>query len=954
MARSVEDSLLSIGLAGPKELGRSLIINPDQDVPAPWSDSPRVIIDHQSLQDPETLDAVRRAWIGRQRTVFEVDAALPDSPSTSNAEVWSLDTDFELVADSILELVARNALDARGGSLRFPLVALALRAGATPDESGGADVLLPDGTPAWCDGGPLTLGIDSGDGAAIICHETLSHGGLAPLRSGPLASELDDSQGAAVLEPSMRSRIIAPAGSGKTRVLTERVRHLIASGISARSLMVVAYNKRAQEEVESRTTDLSGLTIKTLNALSLSVINRSREFADRSRKSETIGEPKVRDLIGQLVTFPRRSNTDPAAAWIDALSAVRLGLSSPSAVEDSFEGDVAGLTELFDRYRDLLASRGQVDFDEQIYLAIEILLREPEVRRAARLTAQVMLVDEFQDLTPAHILLIRLLAGPALQIFGVGDDDQTIYGYSGAKPDWLVEFDHFVPSSTSHALSTNYRCPLPVVSGASNLLSRNRFRVKKEILAGPSAIEESDSLSIRSATSPTTATASSVEALIAAGAPPKSIIVLARVNALLAPVEVALSERGIAVSKRDEGGFVNRAGVRAARAWFHLAISEDLSRDAVKEAARKPGRGLSPRVIDWMAEQDDVRGLKRLAGRINNEKDAAKVLAFASDLEALRRKASSPSGVILEAIRTELGLESSMGVLDSHHMGRNSSAHSDDLRALVALGELHPDPTTFLAWLRRAFDAPNDPNGVTVATVHKVKGLEWDHVIIHDASDGIFPYRLSTDPEEERRVFHVAITRAKRSLTIVHEAGRPSLLIDELAAAGAPPPLPTSKTERSTAVSQRPSATPSAMPGEVGLNFVWGGYECRVVEITASGAKVSIGSSTTEIPFDSEITVDGSVTRLGPPGPSKKKPSRSSSTSADFDEAVFEALKAWRLERCRADGVPAYVVLANKALEAVAVAMPTDERSLLSVPGIGPAKLELYGDEILAVLDQHR
>ena len=110
-----------------------------------------------------------------------------------------------------------------------------------------------------------------------------------------------------------------------------------------------------------------------------------------------------------------------------------------------------------------------------------MLLAEPETRAAAQAACRLLLVDEFQDLTPAHVLLIRLLSAPDLAVFGVGDDDQTIYGYTGASPDWLIGYAELFPGSGSHALEVNYRCPPAVVAGAERLLRHNRRRVDKVI-----------------------------------------------------------------------------------------------------------------------------------------------------------------------------------------------------------------------------------------------------------------------------------------------------------------------------------------------------------------------------------------------------------------------------------------------------------------------------------------
>ena len=132
-------------------------------------------------------------------------------------------------------------------------------------------------------------------------------------------------------------------------------------------------------------------------------------------------------------------------------------------------------------YRQALAREDAVDFDEQVQLAIELLLGDAAVRATARRACGVLLVDEFQDLAPAHLLLVRLLAGPDGAVFGVGDDDQTIYGYNGADPAWLIDFAELFPGAGMHPLEVNYRCPGGVVEVADRLLRHNRRRVAKTI-----------------------------------------------------------------------------------------------------------------------------------------------------------------------------------------------------------------------------------------------------------------------------------------------------------------------------------------------------------------------------------------------------------------------------------------------------------------------------------------
>ena len=287
-----------------------------------------------------------------------------------------------------------------------------------------------------------------------------------------------------------------------------------------------------------------------------------------------------------------------------------------------------------------------------------------------------------------------------------------------------------------------------------------------------------------------------------------------------------------------------------------------------------------------------------------------------------------------------------MQSLDEAHVGRNSPAHSDDLRALIALGHVHPDPTTFDAWLARTLRTPNADGGVTLATVHKVKGLEWPHVIIHDATSGLFPHRLSTDVEEERRVFHVAITRAIRSLTIVADEADASMFVDELASVRVEEP-----DDDEVAAPAR--GGPEGVEATVGLAFTWGGYECAVRDVDQHHVVVVIGTSTVTIPFGSEVTIAGRKRVLGAPR-TATAPARPATPASTTNPAVFEALKAWRRERSRKDGVPAFVVASDRTLLEIAEAMPSSEGELLDVHGIGATKFELYGDELLSTLDATR
>ena len=563
------------------------------------------------------------------------------------------------------------------------------------------------------------------------------------------------------------------------------------------------------------------------------------------------------------------------------------------------------------QYADLLDGRGLVDFDQQIIRAIDILLCDPSARAAARRTCGILLVDEFQDLTPAHLLLVRLLAGPRADVFGVGDDDQTIYGYSGASPEWLIGYDKFFPGAQRHELHVNYRCPSEVVAAASNLLSHNRQRIDKQITA-KSQPDSPDRLTVETAADSAPVLRRVVESLLDADARPQEIAVLTRVNSTLLVPQIVLGDMGVPSSQPVGRLFLERTGVAGALAWLDIATAPErgLPSRGLSDAARRPPRGISPRVIEWIAEQQSISEIKALAGRIKDERSSQKVGEFADDVKMLRAKTDKASGGVttrslLEMVRDELGLGSSLDTrLDASRRSVDRSAHGDDLRALISVAHLHPDPTGFRGWLAdRLFDGYESEGGqgVQLATVHKVKGREWPHVIVYEASKGLMPHRLSGDLEEERRVFHVAITRCSESVTLI--CGCPATdFQDEMTTRYQPPPGPDPETTTGL-------LTPPVVVG------------------SASSPKPAAAAKPAQRP------------KAQPP------------TDAE-GAAAFEALKAWRLERSRADSVPAYIVFSNATLIELANRRPTTDAGLQAVPGIGPAKLAAYGEAVKEVLGQ--
>jgi DNA helicase-2/ATP-dependent DNA helicase PcrA len=953
----------------PIALGRSVVVGAGQGAPGEWSSRERIRV---ASIDPTTADELGAAWRDRRSVVIELqaglgldDPAVPPAQSLTGSQPWEWPVDLDLVGERLHHALWANSVDARSGaaSRHWRWAEVARRLGASPagPRDTGADVILPDGTAAVCDGGPLDADLHRRIGRPVVHRISLEHRSLLPIGTDNLADvALAPDQLAAVAEPRSGARIIAPAGSGKTRVLTERARLLLNGwSLPPAAVALVAYNTRAAGEMRERLSDVAQVRVRTLNALGLRL----------SGRASTIEEPEVRRMLGRLVTFPRRAEADPVAPWIEALGRVRLGLADPAVVE-SEQPDVSDLDRVARAYRAELAGHGVVDFDEQVTAAIERLLADPTLRLRTQRFARVLLVDEFQDLTPAHLLLIRLLTGPAGAVFGVGDDDQTIYGYAGATPRWLVDFGRWFPGSAMHSLEVNYRCPGPVVTAASNLLTRNALRVGKVIRAsaGEAAIEgRSDAvlggtgtggpggLSVLSGgVRPATRSADRVRDLLDAGVAPADVAVLARVNASLAPVQVLLRNSGVPVSGGVTERFLQRGGVRATLAWLSVATapSQSLPGPMLREAARRPKRGMSTTLLDLVGKKDSVGALQGLSEWLEgkgNQREADKVRKLSQDVASVRRAAErGTTADVLAVLRSRIGdggLDASATALDQWSHGA-VAAHGDDLDALTELADLQPDPARFAEWLGEQLGGPGDAGGVVLASIHAVKGREWPHVVVHHVTAGLLPHRLSDDAEEERRVFHVALTRCRSSASVV-SGSPPSPFLLELNAPGVPPLAEAMVTAehrgrevraRAAPPLGRPGPKTEVLPGSVGSRFAYRGHDHEVVELTDAGVRSLVGGgpATTTIPFGTSVTADGRAVVLVQPR---------------FAQA-WDRLRAWRTER--AAGKPAYVVFDDKTLWTVAALLPVSDAGLLAINGIGEVKLESYGDDLISIAEELR
>ncbi len=465
-----------------------------------------------------------------------------------------------------------------------------------------------------------------------------------------------------------------------------------------------------------------------------------------------------------------------------------------------------------------------------------------------------------------------------------------------------------------------------------------------------------------------------VRARLAADKAPGDLAVLARVNSALLPVQVMLTAHGIAHTAPLDTTVLNRTGVRASLAYLRIGLDPArIARSDVLETINRPARKVRSAVEPLLRRRTTwtLAQLEQVSASLDDT-HRERFEDYLADLELLADAVQEGAEVAhcLQIVRTEIGLDEAIDVLDRSRTRPEGSSHGDDLDALVQLAVLHPDPGTFAPWLREQLSAPGDPAGVTLSTVHRVKGMQWSHVVVFAANQGLFPHRLAEDLEEERRVFHVALTRCEATVTVLADAERPSPFLRELHTAADPTPAPG---PASTAAGHPdPGAGTRLADGrtvaERGLGVALaGGLRGRVVEVLADRAVVvlqeplatstsSTGALRLEVVFGEPVTIGGQPTRLAAAAVRRT----AGLVGGDVltpddgqDPELFEALRAWRASVAARAGQPPFLVFHDRHLRELAARKPRTERELAACPGVGPAKLERYADDLLDLIGEH-
>ncbi len=695
------------------------------------------------------------------------------------------------------------------------------------------------------------------------------------MEAGQVLEGLDDEQRAVAESLEGPVMVLAGAGTGKTRAITHRIAYGVLTGAhDPRRTLAVTFTNRAAGELRARLRSLgvAGVQARTFHAAALRQLRyfwprlSDRAFPEiMPSKASLIARALSANDISPDTSLVRDVSSDIEWARVNFLDEHTLATTE---VSRDLSLDAADLARVLASYEQAKSDRGVIDFEDVMIVLVGALSSDHSIAREVRTAYRWLTVDEYQDVNPVQHELLALWRGDRDDVCVVGDPSQTIYSFTGASPDYLLRFATEHPGATTVRLVRCYRCTPQIVELANALIhsgtsSRNAVTLQSQNPPGLVPVVSSYDDDVSEAR----AVAASIQASLAAGARPRDIAVLYRINAQAVEIESALADAGVPVTVRGSERFFDRGEVREAvsrlRAAARFAIDGDPG--AATEAA------VADEVVDvlsamgWSPQQPTTTG-------------------------AVRERWESLAALV------ELARE----------------MHGATLAEFVD----HLDE-------RSATQFAPVADGVTLASIHAAKGLEWPIVHIIGCSDGLIPLQHAEGPEqveEERRLLYVAMTRAERELhmswALARQPGgratrRPSRFLDSITSVAAPTdraPTDRAAVERGAGRGRGKRARGRKGPAQC--------RSCGKALVTA--AERTIG--------------------------------RCRTCPATFDESFFEDLKAWRLEQATERAVPAYVVFTDATLIAIAEQLPGDRDALSTIPGIGPAKLEQYADALLALL----
>ncbi len=637
--------------------------------------------------------------------------------------------------------------------------------------------------------------------------------------------------------------VLAGAGSGKTRVITHKIAHLIEQGLEPKRIAAITFTNKAAAEMRERAKGLIGRAAKdvvvcTFHALGVRMVREDGKVLGLKPQFSILDQDDVTSILKDA----SGGTTDAATArqWQWTISLWKnMGMNAAQALAQAKDDHERSIALIMQRYEERLAAYQSVDFDDLISLPLKLLRDHPEVRAKWQQQLGHVLVDEYQDTNATQYELLKLLVGQQGRFTAVGDDDQSIYGWRGATLDNLKKLPLDYPGLQVIKLEQNYRSTSAILRAANNVIGPNPKLFPKTLF---SELGEGEPVRVVDADTEeheAERAVARIQGLRAASNPPpawKGFAILYRANHQAKPFEKALRKANIPYKVSGGTSFFDRAELRDLCAWFRLWSNSD-DDPAFLRAIANPKRGVGHTTLAKLGEFATQHRQSMFAALFNTMLPAViprrgleGLLEFGRSINDLEYRARHTLGheaaqaFLMEWLK-DIGYEQHLydsedsekvaaarwsNVLEfCDWMAQRASGKIDDAASTTQHTETKSllEVAQNIALLSTLSEREKDQDVLTLSTLHASKGLEWPHVILAGVTEGMLPFKLDDDDgrqatlsedtarrlEEERRLMYVGITRAQRTLAVSWTkkrkkgremvAARPSRFIAEMALA---------------------------------------------------------------------------------------------------------------------------------------------------------------------------
>lgn len=604
-------------------------------------------------------------------------------------------------------------------------------------------------------------------------------------KTPPYLEGLNEAQKRAVLHTEGPLLVLAGAGSGKTKVITHRIIHLIHQGVEPRAILAVTFTNKAATEMRERVGNLvkqffpsdratfdSLPVVTTFHSLGVRVIrefhkelglNRHFTIYDRSDSLKAIKAALEKADYNPKEFEPKKILNKISRAKGDAISISELKNNANSF----FEQVVATVWE---RYENTLHQESALDFDDLLVKILYLLKNNPQVKETLQKRYRYLHIDEYQDTNAIQFNIAKLLASGHNNICVVGDVDQNIYSWRGANIKNILQFEKEFPGAKTILLEENYRSTKIIISASNNIIAKNRNRVEKTVFTNNSEGEKITLFSAVSGNDEAEYIAGKVNSLLKDGASPADFAVLYRTNFQSRSLEEAFLKENIPYQLLGTK-FYDRKEIKDVLSYLKLALNPKSSADLAR-IINEPKRGIGK-----------VTMLKVIEGKKEELSGAAatKVDNFFQIISDIADEArTKPLSETLKFIMKRTGIETEL----KKEGTEEDLSRLENLRELVTIGQRYDEIVDKEEAVEKFLEATSlqsdqdelkdkeELDATRLMTIHAAKGLEFPYVFICGLEEGLFPHeRLDDsgiDTEEERRLFYVAITRASKKLFLTY------------------------------------------------------------------------------------------------------------------------------------------------------------------------------------------